>query len=171
MASTLTVDNIVGATTAANVKLPTGSIVQTVQYIRKGEDGVSMSSLVNVQTSSHVDVMSKAIVTKFANSLIFVKMNCVFYESQSGQSARSSTKILRNGTEINADKYGAYTGYNIMTNYLVSMLDTPSAAAGTTLTYKLQARRQGGGTGQCLFGYGDSNGGSSATIVLMEIAQ
>ena len=30
MGSTLTVDNIVGATTAANVKLPAGSILQTL---------------------------------------------------------------------------------------------------------------------------------------------
>ena len=170
MGSTLTVDNIVGATTAANVKLPAGHIVQTAQYLRRGQTGANMSSLVNVQTSSFVDVMSKAITTKFANSLIFVKMNCVFYETQSGQSARSSTKILRNSTEINADHYGAYTEYNIMGNYLVSMLDTPSAAAGTTLTYKLQARRQGG-SGQCLWGYGDGSGGSSASIILMEIAQ
>ena len=166
--STLSVDTIQGQTTAANVKLPTGSIVQTVQYLRKGRHDASMGALVNVQTSSFVDVMSKAIVTKFANSLIFVKMNCVFYESQSGQSARSTAKILRNSTEINADKYGAYNDYNVMGNYLVSMLDTPSAAAGTTLTYKLQALRQSG-SGQCLWGYGDSAGGSSASIVLMEI--
>ena len=168
--STLSVDTITGQTTAANVKMPAGHIVQTVQYLRKGLHGTSMSSLVNVQTSSFVDVMSKAIVTKFANSLIFVKMNCVFYESQSGQSARSTTKILRNSTEINADNYGAYNDYNVMGNYLVSMFDTPSAAAGTTLTYKLQAKRQSG-SGQCYFGYGDSNGGTSASIILMEIAQ
>ena len=170
MGSTLTVDNIQGATTAANVKLPEGSIVQTVQYLRRGLNSTSMSSLVNVQTSSFVDVMSKAIVTKFANSLIFVKMNCVFYESVSGQSARSTAKILRNSTEINADNYGAYKDYNVMGNYLVSMLDTPSAAAGTTLTYKLQAKRQSG-SGQCYWGYGDGSGGSSASIILMEIAQ
>ena len=30
MGSTLTVDNIVGATTAANVKLPAGTVLQTV---------------------------------------------------------------------------------------------------------------------------------------------
>ena len=168
--STLSVDTIQGQTTAANVKMPAGHIVQTVQYLRRGLNGTSMSSLVNVQTSSFVDVMSKAIVTKFANSLIFVKMNCVFYESQSGQSARSTVKILRNSDEINADNYGAYNDYNVMGNYLVSMLDTPSAAAGTTLTYKLQAKRQAG-SGQCLWGYGDGSGGSSASIVLMEIAQ
>ena len=168
--STLSVDTIQGQTTAANVKLPEGSIVQTVQYLRRGLHGTSMSSLVNVQTSSFVDVMSKAIVTKFANSLIFVKMNCCYYESQSGQSARCTTKILRNSTEINADNYGAYNDYNVMANYLVSMLDTPSAVAGTTLTYKLQAKRQSG-TGQCVWGYGDGSGGSSASIVLMEIAQ
>ena len=168
--STLSVDTITGQTTAANVKMPAGHIVQTVQYLRRGLNATSMSSLVNVQTSSFVDVMSKAIVTKFANSLIFVKMNCVYYETQSGQSARSTVKILRNSTEINADLYGAYNAYNIMGNYLVSMLDTPSAAAGTTLTYKLQAKRQAG-SGQCYWGYGDGSGGSSASIVLMEIAQ
>ena len=167
--STLSVDTIQGQTTAANVKMPAGHVVQTVQYLRRGLNSAS-STLVNVQTSSFVDVMSKAIVTKFANSLIFVKMNCVYYETQSGQSARSTVKILRNSTEINADLYGAYNDYNIMGSYLVSMLDTPSAAAGTTLTYKLQAKRQAG-SGQCYWGYGDGSGGSSASIILMEIAQ
>ena len=53
MGSTLTVDNIVGATTAANVKMPAGHVVQVVQYYRRGQqDGTAMSNLAIVTTNS-----------------------------------------------------------------------------------------------------------------------
>ena len=42
MASTLTVDNIVGATAAANVKMPAGAILQTV--IRDFTDQTAITS-------------------------------------------------------------------------------------------------------------------------------
>ena len=58
-----------------------------------------------------------------------------------------------------------------MQNYQVDLLDSPSANVGTTLTYKLQAARQTGSSTSLYIGYGDSGGGSSASIVLMEIAQ
>ena len=168
MGSTLTVDNIVGATTAANVKLPQGSIVQTVEFNRRGQLAVSMSSLATITSNSYVDIMSKAIVTKFANSKIYIQFNCILYES-SGNTMRLTTKILRNSTEINGDQYGGYMATGQMQNYNVSMLDSPSVAAGTTLTYKMQAAEVGNGT--VGVGYGDSGGGSNASIILMEIAQ
>ena len=63
-----------------------------------------------------------------------------------------------------------YNGYNIMGNYLVIMLDSPSTSSAT-LTYKVQGQVEQSGS-QCYWGYGDGNtGGSSASIVLMEIAQ
>ena len=58
-----------------------------------------------------------------------------------------------------------------MMNYQVALLDSPSASAGTTLTYKLQTARQTGSSTSLSIGYGDSGGGSSASIILMEIAQ
>ena len=170
MASTLTVDNIVGATTAANVKLPAGHVVQTVQFLRRGQqDGTGLGSLATLTTATLADIMSKAIVTKFANSLIYVQFNIVIYES-TGNTIRCKTKILRNSTEINGDAYGGYAAAGVgMIHHNVSMIDSPSASAGTTLTYKMQAGETA--SGSVGWGYGDSGGGSNASIVLMEIAQ
>ena len=171
MGSTLTVDNIVGATTAANVKLPAGCVVQTVQFHRRGQqDGSAVSSLASMTTSTYVDVMSKSITTKFANSLIYVAMNLVLYDN-SGNALRGKCKILRNSTEIDGDSYFGYAPATARSMYQngFNFLDTPSAAAGTTLTYKMQGGETGSSTAH--FGYGDSSGGSSASIVLMEIAQ
>tara|TARA_B100000927_G_scaffold241237_1_gene202682 strand:+ start:120 stop:641 length:522 start_codon:yes stop_codon:yes gene_type:complete len=173
MASTLSVDNIQGATTAANVKMPEGHIVQTVQFLRKGgitaDANRPTSSLVAIDSSTFVDVMSKTITTKFANSKIYVSMNCVAYDGAS--TIRIMTKVLRNSTEINADEYGVYANASQMVNYVVNMIDSPNAAAGTSLTYKLQGARQSGSSTDTTFGYADSGGGGSASIVLMEIAQ
>ena len=47
MASTLTVDNIVGATTAANVKLPAGTILQTIV--------TNHTTQVNISSTSYTD--------------------------------------------------------------------------------------------------------------------
>ena len=63
MGSTLTVDNIVGATTAANVKLPAGSIVQVATDKVAGD--VSSSG------TSYVDTgLSIAFTPKFASSIL-----------------------------------------------------------------------------------------------------
>ena len=79
--STLSVDTIQGQTTAANVKWPAGCVVQTVQFHRRGQqDGTAVASLASMTTATYVDVMSKAITTKFANSLIYVAMNIVIFE-------------------------------------------------------------------------------------------
>ena len=69
MGSTLTVDNIVGATTAANVKLPAGSILQVVQ--------TTPASTTHIQFSSTPPTMAEAstanrvtITPKYATSLL-----------------------------------------------------------------------------------------------------
>jgi hypothetical protein len=65
MASTLTVDNIVGATTAGNVKIP-GTIVQVVG--RTGGDRVTTSSL-NTWTEANMDL---TITPKFNDSQFLI---------------------------------------------------------------------------------------------------
>ena len=65
MASTLTVDNIVGATTAANVKIP-GTIVQVVG--RTGGSRVSTGNM-NSWTDANMDL---TITPKFNNSKFLV---------------------------------------------------------------------------------------------------
>jgi len=63
MGSTLTVDNIVGATTAANVKLPAGSIVQVAQDKVAGD--------VSGTGTSYTDTgLSIAFTPKFASSVL-----------------------------------------------------------------------------------------------------
>lgn len=166
--STLSVDTIQGQTTAAKVKMPEGHVVQTVQYHRPGSLA-SMNSLATLNSSTFVDIMSKAITTKFTNSKIYVGMSLVVYDGS--VNARAKTKVLRNSTQIDADTYAIYCGAGVMMNYQVALLDSPSASAGTTLTYKLQTARQTGSSTSLSIGYGDSGGGSSASIILMEIAQ
>ena len=166
--STLSVDTIQGQTTAANVKLPAGSIVQTVQFHRAGSLG-SISSIAALSSATFVDIMSKTITTKFANSQIYVAMSIVAYDGTAA--TRAMTRFYRDSTIIESDKYAIYCPTSTMQNYQIFMLDSPSASAGATLTYKLQAARQTGSSSGLSIGYGDSGGGSSASIILMEIAQ
>ena len=176
MTSRLLVDKIEGKTTANTVQMPSGSIVQAVQFLRAGElgsapDNLSGTSSANVQlsSSSFVDVISKTITTKLANSQIYVTLSVVAYDGT--DNVRVKTKVLRDSTQIDGDQYGAYAPQSTMASYQVFILDTPNASAGTTLTYKLQAARSSGSSSGLSIAYGDSGGGSSASLTLMEIAQ
>ena len=66
MASTLTVDNIVGATAAGNVKIP-GTIVQVVG--RTGGDRVTTFSTLNTWTEANMDL---TITPKFNDSQFLI---------------------------------------------------------------------------------------------------
>jgi len=167
--STLSVDTIQGKTTAGTVAMPSGMVVQSVEFLRLGLVGSSSSSMLTINSTSFADVMSKTITTKLANSKIFVSMTINGFNGSS--TLRVSTKIFRDSTQINGDVYGLYGDQTTMVLYSVSMLDAPSASAGTTLTYKMQAARESGSDTNHRVGYGDSGGGSSANITLMEIAQ
>jgi len=167
--SKLFVDDIVEKTSGHGVSIP-GHVVQAVQFLRAGGLATSVTGVnVVLNSSSFVDVMSKAITTKFLNSQIYVALSIVAYDGTAA--ARASTKLLRNSTQINADEYGIYCDQSNMQPYQVFMLDEPNVAAGTVLTYKLQAARMTGSSSGLSIGYGDSGGGTSASIVLMEIAQ
>ena len=168
MTSTLKTDKIEGVTASGTVQMPSGHVVQVVSFDRPGSESASVSTLITLDANSFSDVMSKAITTKLANSKIFVSMDIVAYAGSNTQ--RVMTKVLRESTVINGDEYAVYGASSIMYNYVFSMIDSPSASAGTTLTYKLQAGKHSG-AGNVNFGYGDSSGGSNANITLMEIAQ
>ena len=169
MGSTLTVDNIVGATTAGTVKMPAGHVIQTVQFTRLGVHGsASPSGNVSANSSTFVDIMSKAITTKVANSKILVTMRCIALVSGGNGSTRGESKVFRNATLIGGDTYAWYGANDTMLNHSVSFLDAPSVGAGTALTYKLQGNS---GTGTMIYMYSDSGGASFNDITLMEIAQ
>ena len=168
MGSTLTVDNIVGATTAANVNIK-NHIVQTVQFTRLAVyGGAASGGNVQANSTTFVDIMSKAITTKVANSKILVTMRCVGYVSGGNGTTRGASKIFRNSTLIGGDSYAWYAANTTMCVHSVSFLDAPSVAAGTALTYKMQGNS---GTGTMAYMYSDSSGSSFNDITLMEIAQ
>ena len=92
--STLSVDTIQGQTTAANVKMPAGSIMQTLSTTKK--DDFSMSS----QTYADVTGLSVTITPKYNTSKILVRYVVYACNPDSGsefQVVRGSTAIL-NGT-------------------------------------------------------------------------
>ena len=102
MGSTLTVDNIVGATTAANVKLPAGTILQTVR-------GEYRTYTTFTSTSFVASSLTATITPKYNNSkiLITVIANGVFnngsakYVTLSLYKASSSIAVLDSGVGYN----------------------------------------------------------------------
>ena len=182
--STLQVENLIGPTSGSNTNkviipsgqtldasgatlLPSsGQIIQTVQYLRSGSVGSSSSSRVDVSTSAYTDIMFKSISTTMANCQLRVMIGMVGYNSSSA--LRGSIKIYRDSTIIDGDTYGLWSTAGTMNNYILDHIDSPSASAGTTLTYKIQGNNSGSST--MMYLYTDGGGGSSNHITLQEIA-
>ena len=149
--------------------LPSGSVLQVVQFFDPAIIATSKSPLASLTNADgYADVMSKAIITKAANSKILVQMKTNAYDS-ANSTIRGATKTFRDSTEIDGDPYAFYGDPATMTLFNSTILDSPNAAAGTTITYKLQAF-QVASSGAIKIGYGDSGGGCSSQITLTEIA-
>ena len=172
--STLTVQNIQGSSSSSNtISLASGHklhapghVVQAVQLSVPGNVGTSSSDVLTTTSSSYVDFLTKAITTKLANSQIFIKTYSMYYSG----AAYGDGRLLRDSTEIDACKYQYYTGNNNdFHSFGFQFLDSPNAAAGTTITYKQQIKYNSGAA--LALGYGDSGGKVNTNMILMEIAQ
>jgi|TARA_R100000084_G_scaffold109280_2_gene75392 hypothetical protein len=142
-----------------------GNILQAVQYARAGTSG-SASSILSSTTTSFATFLTKDITTTQDNSKILIMSNWVMYSGTRGR-----YRLLRNSTEIGYDPYARYsTGTNDMDNYKIAFIDSPSQTSGTTITYSVQGANANGSADTLFFGYGDSGGGSDATLILVEIA-
>lgn len=160
MASQLTVDNIVGATTASKVMIP-GHVVQVIN----GSHSTTVASTV----TSFADTGLTATITPTNNtSKILVLVNqqgCQKYGANTGL----QLKLFRGSTELT--KFESQLGINANTSHdqnvggcSVCFLDSPSTTSATT--YKTQlANRNGAG------GVGVQADNATSTITLMEIAQ
>tara|TARA_E500000331_G_scaffold338698_1_gene368159 strand:- start:392 stop:898 length:507 start_codon:yes stop_codon:yes gene_type:complete len=149
--------------------LPSGSVLQVVQFFDVGVNGAAKSPLASLTNADgYTDIMSKAIITEAANSKILVQIKTVGYDA-ANSTVRGATKTFRDSTLIDGDSYSFYEDTNVMVLFNSTILDAPAAAAGTTITYKLQAA-QGHASGALVVGYGDSGGGGSSQITLTEIA-
>ena len=182
--STLSVDTIQGQTTAANVKLPAGCILQTLQTVKTDTFTTSSTGPIDITG------LNVTITPKYATSKIFIMFNVHIVGFDSGTGIRIVRRTVSSGAETNlalGDASGsrarmtaigyysnntspsAYSGGNTS----MTFLDSPSTTAATM--YKLQA--------QCLSTngiivnktrYDTDNGNASrgiSTITVMEIAQ
>ena len=159
--STLSVDTIQGQTTAANVKLPAGCVVQTVSA-NGGNTAVIFTG------STYTDIsLSASITPKYATSKILVKFNFVNATNNSGAgSYQNQARILRGSTqiyEVARSPWGnSVSGIGQL--MLMEYMDSPSTTSATT--YKVQLKSASGG-GNVTAHMGSSN----AQVILMEIAQ
>jgi hypothetical protein len=147
MGSTLTVDNIVGATTAANVKLPAGTILQTVTKDFSEQTSVTSSG------TTYTDLTNGTITItpKFNNSKILIIPNITILQQLSSSTyiyfgvrcLRGSSTVL--GPTLNTDSNGSYdygVGYGNSGTRQFDMrvtahhIDTPATTSATT--YKFQ---------------------------------
>ena len=152
-----------GLPTLDSDKLPSGTVLQTVELHYPGNE-VSSSSQLSSSSSTFQDFLSKSITTKKANSKIYIKTYSMHYSSSSVQ---AHGRLLRDSTVIDYCRYQIYQNDAVFVPFGFQVLDSPNVAAGTTLTYKHQLRAQ---IGTYHAGYGDSAGKVNTNMILMEIA-
>ena len=155
MGSTLTVDNIVGATTAANVKLPAGAVLQVVEG--------AFSTQVDMASSNYADTsLTVTITPKFASSKVFVITNLHMYINGTGL---LGLDVVRGSTQIvEAQKAVGYAD-NTTGVAAITKLDSPATTSATTYKVRVKYTALGGGSTARI---NQQNGGSRITV--MEIA-
>ena len=153
MGSTLTVDNIVGATTAANVKFPAGAIVQTLQFTAS-EQTISAGSGTTVINGTFNPKFSgsKFIVSAFIPNCTATSGGSVIVQGRLGtnSSPNSNTLIFdvqerMEGTGaddtrgINGHDFGTFTSSGTGTHYagLVLIPDNNTVVARHSSTVRL----------------------------------
>ena len=165
--STLSVDTIQGQTTAGNIKLPAGCVLQTVQ---------GTLSAVTVTSTTFADVGTVSITPKYNTSKILVSFTNHIYVTENSSDAwrGTNTRLLRDSTVVFGDGaseygHGQYQENNTqryMAYQTRSFLDSP--ATTNAVAYKIQANSIAGLV-NCL--YNNASYGSGGNMTLMEIAQ
>ena len=140
MGSTLTVDNIVGATTAANVKLPEGCVVQVIQTTGTTETIVT-------STGTWTDVVPTATITpKFSTSKILVSHSAGGMGQSSSAGNSFGLRLLRASTTIASRSrhgYQSETGYYEPVPWQMEFLDSPSTTSAITYKFQIYLEKSG----------------------------
>ena len=171
MASTLTVDNIVGATTAANVKLPAGTVLQTVIASSTTQASTAVTDL-----ATPVDYLSATITPKYSSSKIPIRGNLSGGGSASGIGINVFIKAggsFMTTTELGNDQaglldYGFGRGSSVTNQSMFSFEVLDSPATTNAFTYTIAFGRYGG-SGLAYVGW--HNNKSRSSLTLMEISQ
>ena len=172
MTSQLTVDSIVGRATAANVKMPAGSVLQTV---------TNQWKTVHTQTSSSFsDVTGSSIsfTPKYATSKLVLTYHTQenIYAAATSSYAGGHLRFMID-TTVQADYTGGHnyqlyieaTGATTINNHMRQSKCIVADATNTTArTIKLQACTYGGQTTRLAVNYSDAY---VSAITVQEIAQ
>ena len=166
MGSTLTVDNIVGATTAANVKLPAGSILQVVE-------GTTSTTNSTTSTSAVDTGLSATITPKYNTSKILAIASLPYHATEEpGTDVQAYLFLKRtisggSTVELAGCIFGDHTGNANRSDQwgTVSMTKLDNPTTTTATTYKVQHRV--GNSGNTGYAMNSSNPGM---ITLMEIS-
>ena len=176
--STLSVDTIQGQTTAANVKLPAGCVLQVLSTTKTDTFTTSSAGPIDITG------LSVSITPKYATSKILVMFDVHIVGNDSGTGLRllrGSTNLAlgdASGSRARMTAIGFYSNATSPNYYSggqtsMSFLDSPSTTSATT--YKLQAQcLSTNGININMSRYDTDNGNASrgsSTITVMEIAQ
>jgi len=156
--STLSVDTIQGQTTAANVKLPAGSVLQVVS--------ATSATQTDVGNTTYTDTgLSATITPKYSSSKVYVLVNHRIFKGSANQGG--DFRIMRGSTSLGDHVKGVlYGGHANEDNVSLTMqfLDSPSTTSATT--YKTQMKHNNGNGGIIRV----SAASSTDIITLMEIS-
>ena len=179
MASTLTVDNIVGATTANKIHIP-GGVIQVIQAIRTDADSESLA--VGAFSAA---ILSAAITPQKTTSKILVL--CNLHITTGTATAGSAALLRRGGTDIGIGDasgsavratgggFGGAVSNRMHSNIAMTILDSPSTTSEITYTAH---GKHGYNTTQLLYWNREqvsvtsgANSRVSSTLTLMVIGQ
>ena len=167
MGSTLTGDNIVGATTAANVKLPEGYVV--------GFKTASAANSTQITGTTYTDITNMTLdyACKYSTSIVYIIVHAhVFIPQQATAWQSAGIKILRGSSALYTDVgygVGHYTDSandRFMHNIAVSTATSPGSTSSQT--YKVQGAKL---QGSSYADFNNSGYGGGGRITVMEIAQ
>ena len=136
--STLSVDTITGQTAAAKVKLPAGSVLQTLYYQKTGNQVITATSYTDILTDCNI-------TPHFATSKIYIRAE-IFMTHNNNHSGL--IRILRGSTPIGGNpsppraEFNSNIWFNIRYpndysahQYACSFLDSP--ATTSQISYKM----------------------------------
>ena len=167
MGSTLTVDNIVGATTAANVKLP-GAVIQTVTTELSTTSGAG-----TITSASYTELTSLrcTITPKLTGSKIYYRTNIMCGNQHTGGSW-FNTRLQVGSTVISENSFYANQQFDmIMCHIFHEGFDATTTTAGVARRYDSYFKGQTAVPIVINWGASPSGAASKSTITLMEIAQ
>ena len=175
MGSTLTVDNIVGATTAANVKTPAGTVLQTqvnrfsTQVESTSNSFAATGASVTITpkfATSHILVGIQGVLYLFGNS-ITQEPRCGFklYRSEGGGSDTEIRSFLDSGNYTFKHEFGASNYWETHAFYFTHLHDVDTTSAVVYKLYWSNSAAQG------FMRLSNGSANNDVTMTAMEIAQ